>query len=62
MTWKKTLALAIATGLAIEGMQEVLHVGIFDIDDVILNGLGVVIGYWAFTMLAKKVRSMKSKK
>jgi glycopeptide antibiotics resistance protein len=50
MTWKKTLALAVATGLAIEGMQVVFRVGIFDIDDVILNGLGVMIGYWVYSI------------
>ena len=61
MTWKKCLALAVAAGLIIEGMQAVLHVGIFDIDDVILNGLGVIVGYWAFTILAKMERSVKLK-
>jgi glycopeptide antibiotics resistance protein len=60
ITWKKTLAVAVAFGFAIEGLQVVLRVGIFDIDDVILNGLGVMIGYWAFTILAKKLHSMKS--
>ena len=59
MTWKKTLAIAVAAGFAIEGMQVVLRVGIFDIDDVILNGLGVMVGYWLFTILAKKLHSMK---
>ena len=53
MTWKKSLALAIASGFAIEGMQAVLRVGIFDIDDVILNGLGVMVGYWIFKMFRK---------
>ena len=62
MTWKKSLALAAAAGLTIEGMQVVLHVGIFDIDDVILNGVGVMVGYWVFTILPKMVHSMKSKK
>ena len=57
MTWKKSVALAVAAGLAIEVMQTVLRVGIFDIDDVILNALGVMIGYWAFVILAKWVRS-----
>jgi glycopeptide antibiotics resistance protein len=57
MTWKKSLALAAAAGLAIEGMQVVLRVGIFDIDDVVLNALGVMIGYWTFAILAKWVRS-----
>jgi len=61
MTWKKSIILAVAAGLTIEGMQALLHVGIFDIDDIILNGLGVMVGYWVFTMLAKKMRLMKSK-
>jgi glycopeptide antibiotics resistance protein len=61
ITWKKTLALAVAAGFVIEGMQVVLHVGIFDIDDVILNALGVVIGYWAFAILANWVRLGKYK-
>ena len=50
MTWKRSLALAVAAGLAIEGMQALFRVGIFDIDDVILNGLGVMVGYWVFMM------------
>lgn len=51
ITWQKTLALAIASGLAIEGMQVIFRVGIFDIDDVILNGLGVMIGSWIFSIV-----------
>lgn len=61
ITWKKMLVLAISAGFAIEGLQVLLRVGIFDIDDVILNGLGVMIGYWAFTILEKKLRLMESK-
>lgn len=53
LTGKKSLILAIASGLAIEGMQVVFHTGIFDIDDVILNGLGVMIGYWLCMILKK---------
>ena len=49
MTWQKSLALAV--GLAIEGMQVMFRVGTFDIDDVILNALGVMTGYWIFTVL-----------
>jgi glycopeptide antibiotics resistance protein len=37
-------------------------VGIFDIDDCILNALGVVIGYWAFTILANWIRSRNYKR
>ena len=60
MTWKKSLALAVAAGFTIEGMQAVFRVGIFDIDDIILNALGVMVGYWAFTIVTKSMRSMKS--
>jgi len=61
MTWKKTLALAATAGFFIEGMQVVLHLGIFDIDDVILNAIGVMLGYWAFAILTNWVRSGKYK-
>jgi len=61
MTWKKTLVLAVATGFALEGMQALLHVGIFDVDDLILNGLGVMAGYWLFMIRAKRLLSKKSK-
>lgn len=61
MTWKKTLLLSVAAGFIIEIMQVLLRVGIFDIDDIILNALGVIIGYWAFLILAKWIRSKKYK-
>jgi glycopeptide antibiotics resistance protein len=53
MSWGKSLALGLGYGLAIEGLQVILRVGIFDIDDVILNALGVVLGYLAFVIIAK---------
>ena len=53
MTWKKTLVPAISAGFVIEAMQALLHVGIFDIDDVMLNGLGVMVGYWALRLLQR---------
>ena len=61
MTWKVSLALAVAYGLMIELAQVVLRVGIFDIDDVILNALGVMIGFWMFTLFAQWVRGRKYK-
>jgi len=44
LNWPVALLSAVAVGLSIETAQVILHVGIFDIDDVILNALGVVIG------------------
>ena len=61
ITWKKTLALAVAAGFVIEAMQVVLRLGIFDIDDVMLNAIGVIIGYWVFVILENWVRSGKYK-
>jgi glycopeptide antibiotics resistance protein len=54
MTWQKSIVVGVAVGLALEGLEEVFRVGIFDIDDVILNALGVVIGYWLFTLRRPK--------
>ena len=38
-------------------MQLALHVGIFDIDDVTLNALGVMVGYWSFVIFTKWLNS-----
>lgn len=56
VTWKISLVIGVVTGLAIESTQALLHVGIFDIDDVLLNALGVLTGYWAFIIIVKKIR------
>jgi glycopeptide antibiotics resistance protein len=56
MTWQKSLVLAIAVGLAMEEMEVVFRVGIFDIDDIILNAFGVMIGYRVFAMFNKRIR------
>ncbi len=59
MTWKKSIIIGVISGLVIEIMQAILHVGIFDIDDVILNALGVMIGYGLFAILTKWIRERK---
>jgi glycopeptide antibiotics resistance protein len=61
ITWKKSLILAIFTGLSIEVMQVVTNLGIFDVDDIILNALGVMAGYWACILAAEWIRSKKYK-
>lgn len=45
MTWAKGLLLAVGTGLLMEALEVVFRVGIFDVDDILLNGLGVSVGY-----------------
>ncbi len=44
------LALGFSLSLAVELIQLVTRVGIFDVDDLILNTLGVLLGYWAFVI------------
>jgi glycopeptide antibiotics resistance protein len=53
MTWQKALVLAMAVGLTMEGMEVVFRVGIFDVDDILLNAFGVMIGYWAYATLSQ---------
>ena len=45
ISWSASALLGVLAGLAIEILQSILQIGIFDIDDVILNALGVVAGY-----------------
>ncbi len=56
LKWKSLLLIAIIAGFSIEMPQVVLGVGIFDIDDIILNALGVMIGYWTFLIVAQWMR------
>ncbi|MES2436618.1 MAG: VanZ family protein [Patescibacteria group bacterium] len=61
ITWKKSFLIAAASGLIIEVLQVLLQVGIFDIDDVILNAFGFMIGYWIYCVLAKIMRFLNPK-
>jgi hypothetical protein len=63
INWKNRLILSLVVGSVIEGTQVLLHVGIFDIDDVLLNGLGVLIGFWKFDLFhtfSKRTRAIIS--
>jgi glycopeptide antibiotics resistance protein len=50
MSWRKALVLGVVTGLTFEVMEVVFRVGIFDVDDLILNAFGVMAGYGAFAL------------
>jgi glycopeptide antibiotics resistance protein len=56
ISWQKALVLGVFTGLTFEVMEVVFRVGIFDIDDVILNAFGVMAGYGAFVMFKRRVQ------
>ncbi len=50
ISWQKALVLGFVTGLTFEVMEVVFRVGIFDVDDVMLNAFGVMLGYGVFVM------------
>ena len=54
LRWRGAMVLALVSGLTIEGLQAMLQVGEFDVDDVILNGLGVVIGFGVHALFARR--------
>ena len=59
-----TTAATVLLSLGVELVQLTLRVGAFDIDDVILNGLGGVLGYLFYLLLdhLKKKRNGKIQK
>ena len=52
--WLVTL-LGFAFSLGVETVQLICKVGCFDVDDLMLNTLGAVSGYWIF-LLCDKIR------
>lgn len=58
--WRVLGFIAVLSGLLIELTQVYLKVGIFDLDDVILNALGVLLGYWLY-LKAPKILSKLQK-
>jgi glycopeptide antibiotics resistance protein len=62
INWKQIIVASILCSFIIEGIQAILHIGIFDIDDVILNALGIIIGYWKFTIWPICIAVMKKYK
>jgi glycopeptide antibiotics resistance protein len=55
MTWQKSIVLAVAVGLAMESMEVLFRVGIFDVDDIFLNACGVMLGYWVWAMFNRRM-------
>jgi glycopeptide antibiotics resistance protein len=49
--WKKVLLIGLSVGASLELLQVIFKSGIFDIDDIILNFLGVVLGYLLFIFI-----------
>jgi glycopeptide antibiotics resistance protein len=57
VSWQKALLLGVVIGVSFEVMEVVFRVGIFDVDDVMLNAFGVMLGYGASVMLNRRLSS-----
>lgn len=49
--WVSVLLIGVFVGIILELLQVIFKSGILDIDDVILNSLGVIIGYLLFIFI-----------
>jgi glycopeptide antibiotics resistance protein len=55
-SWQKALVLGVVTGLTFEVMELIFRVGIFDVDDVITNAFGVMLGYGVFVLFKRRAQ------
>ena len=56
VSWQKAFLLGVFTGVSFEMMEVVLSVGIFDVDDVLLNAFGVLVGYGSWVLLKRRAQ------
>lgn len=60
ITWARSLVLAVAVGVTMEVLEGIFRVGVVDVDDVILNALGVMSGYWVCRFWRRRRESVRS--
>ncbi|MFO7637336.1 MAG: VanZ family protein [Clostridia bacterium] len=56
-SWKAMAAVALLFPMVVETLQYVTRTGILDIDDVMLNAMGIILGYLIFRTLKKRRRT-----
>lgn len=61
-TFVQALLYSLGFTLVIETVQYITKLGMFDIDDIIMNTLGGVIGYCIYYVTAKLIRRYHAKK
>ena len=60
--WYNTFLISFGFSLSVETVQLVFKVGSFDVDDLLLNTLGTVLGYLAFSVCNRIRRWIYEKK
>lgn len=53
ITWRQSMVVGMGLSLSIEAVQHFTRLGIFDVDDILLNTLGVLLGHWMFQWIGK---------
>lgn len=53
ISWKKVAIIAIATSASIEVCQLVFRLGLFELNDILHNTLGAVVGYSIYLLFTK---------
>ena len=62
MNFPKTVLIGMAFSLACEITQDLTMTGYFDVDDILLNTLGVILGYLCLLVAGRIVAYIKKKK
>jgi len=57
ISWQKAFILGVVTGLTFEVTEVIFRVGIFDVDDVLLNAFGIMVGYGLFVIFKRGTQS-----
>ncbi len=60
IAWKGVLGIGVVLSLCIETLQLTMRAGIFDVDDILLNTLGSVVGYIVFSLFTNKKQNASS--
>lgn len=53
-SWKTALCWIVGTSAAIEINQYLFNRGVFDLDDIVLNTLGGLLGFWCYAMVRNR--------
>jgi glycopeptide antibiotics resistance protein len=57
LKFRKTLFIVIASTLTVECLQYIFRVGSFDVDDLILNTVGGILGFLVFKVVSLVIRT-----
>ncbi|MBM7587626.1 glycopeptide antibiotics resistance protein [Bacillus pakistanensis] len=54
---RTVVLISLSVSMFIEVLQRVTNLGVFDIDDMILNTIGAAVGYWIYKSISKNKKA-----